>query len=372
MKKTALLLLTALLLSSLLGCAGLPPLPSLNDAKDYFDNLYMQDEQESDQGNQEEEPPYVEDTTSYGYYYDQLSESSKVVYRSIYLDNKNREDIPIVFREPLSFSFPHEKADIAEDIVRGAIGSIVQPALDALVYDHPNISWIAMEKGKGSTFRISSRKQTDANGDVTICIKMMTFQMVYEDGLTEDGIVQDELAMKAAAMFAGMPITEKSSRYEKLVILQEYLCRSVIYESEALRAHDAAGALLDGRAVCDGYAKAFKLLCDAYDIPCLIVPGTATQNGKSEPHAWNYVQMENGEWYAVDVTWDDHEDITKQYFLVGSGTVTTMTEGHFSNSHRAAGKFSAGNYTPFTFPELSFFRYTEPLLPGDWQKGTEL
>jgi hypothetical protein len=68
---------------------------------------------------------------------------------------------------------------------------------------------------------------------------------------------------------------------------------------------------LDGRAgkkgpVCEGYAKAFKVLCDRLQIPCVLVDGDAKSslNGQPGGHMWNYVCL-SGRWYAVDVTWND-------------------------------------------------------------------
>lgn len=366
MKKILTLLLTLLTLLPLTGCLDLVT----EEAKEFFNNLYLQYEQSSG-GEADDEPVFVEDTNSYGYYYDQLSDDSKVVYRSIYLDSKNTEGIPIVFRKPLVFSVTAEEADALDETVRLGISRIVQPALDALLYDHPGINWIAMAEETGSTFHIFSRKETDESGNVTLTVKQLSFQMVYRDALTADCVVARENALNEAISLAGLGIPEGANRYEILSALQAYLCKTVTYDIEAPRAHEAAGALLDRAAVCDGYAKAFKLLCDAYEIPCLIVPGTATQNGKTEPHAWNYVQMEDGKWYAVDVTWDDRgEKAEDDYFLVGSGTVTSMTLGHFENSHRENGKFSSGDYQPFTFPDLSFFRYSVPMIPGAWQRET--
>lgn len=83
--------------------------------------------------------------------------------------------------------------------------------------------------------------------------------------------------------------------------------------------------------VCEGYARAFKVLCDRSNIPCVLVDGNAKSSSTSagEGHMWNYVQIENGKWYAVDATWNDpnpgnvahsgHE--SENWFLVGSGTV---------------------------------------------------
>ena len=58
--------------------------------------------------------------------------------------------------------------------------------------------------------------------------------------------------------------------------------------------------------VCEGYAKAFKYLCDltsfSRTISCITVAGTSTYNGTSGGHMWNVVKMENGRNYIVDVT----------------------------------------------------------------------
>lgn len=363
MKRLVSLLLAAICLLPLSGCAALLDPHSLWQAKDYFGNLSMQEDQEA--GAPADTNVYREDDNSYGYYYDQLAENSRVVYRTIYLDCMNSAGIPIVFREALTFSFSPAEADGADVAIREAIGSLVQPALDALLYDHPEINWISMEEGSGSTFSISSRKETKEDGSVAVEIRKLTFRLVYKAGATQESVETEAALLTAAAKEAGATLNEDATRYETLCALQEYLCHAVTYQSGAPRAHEAAGALIDHAAVCDGYAKAFKLLCDAYDIPCLVVPGTATQNGKKEPHAWNYVQMEDGKWYGMDVTWDDGStEIGKSYFLVGSGTVTSITMGYFGSSHQENGKFSAGNYSPFTFPELAFFRYKAPVLSG--------
>ena len=58
--------------------------------------------------------------------------------------------------------------------------------------------------------------------------------------------------------------------------------------------------------VCEGYARAFQVLCDKLKIPCVLVDGPAVDSltGTPESHMWNYVQIDGG-WYAVDVTWND-------------------------------------------------------------------
>jgi len=74
------------------------------------------------------------------------------------------------------------------------------------------------------------------------------------------------------------------------------------------------------KVVCEGYAKAFHLLCDLSDfendIVCVNVSGDA-----GGAHMWNIVKMEDGKNYLVDVTWNDSSP--GRYFLKGgTGSVT--------------------------------------------------
>ena len=68
----------------------------------------------------------------------------------------------------------------------------------------------------------------------------------------------------------------------------------------------AAGALVNGKALCLGISLAFKYLMDRLDIPCIVMRGNANGSGKMEEagsHAWNLVQVKGG-WSHVDVTYD--------------------------------------------------------------------
>lgn len=78
--------------------------------------------------------------------------------------------------------------------------------------------------------------------------------------------------------------------------------------------------------VCEGYAKAFKFLCDISsfdkDISCYLAIGTV--NGGS--HMWNVVQI-NGKNYLTDITnCDSGSNLnTKWYFLAGSPVHNEIT-----------------------------------------------
>ncbi len=75
-----------------------------------------------------------------------------------------------------------------------------------------------------------------------------------------------------------------------------------------LAAHSAYSATIPGDAfepVCEGYAGAFKVLCDALDVKCICVNGSMTS---VLHHMWNNVQLDDGQWYLVDVTTGDAYD----------------------------------------------------------------
>lgn len=62
--------------------------------------------------------------------------------------------------------------------------------------------------------------------------------------------------------------------------------------------YTAYGALVNGVAVCEGYAKAYKYLLEQVDIHAFLC--SSLEIG----HMWNVVEID-GKYYHVDVTWDD-------------------------------------------------------------------
>ena len=78
------------------------------------------------------------------------------------------------------------------------------------------------------------------------------------------------------------------------------------------------------KVVCEGYSKAFKALCNRFDIPCVLV------GCNDIAHLWNLVQMEDGAWYGVDVTWDDRKNGSPiyEYFLVGNNAMARKHPTH--------------------------------------------
>lgn len=99
-------------------------------------------------------------------------------------------------------------------------------------------------------------------------------------------------------------IPNNATRFQIVQALHDYLVRNCVYDRSAADevispSRTAYGALANGKAVCQGYSLAYKLLLRRAGVPAVYVGSDSMQ------HAWNMVQMENNGWYHVDVTWDD-------------------------------------------------------------------
>lgn len=113
--------------------------------------------------------------------------------------------------------------------------------------------------------------------------------------------------------------------YEKFRFLHDYLAENLTYNRgtpdprSQREIHTIVGALLNSACVCDGYARAYRLLCDQLHLSCIVAIGESTQPGNRGPHAWNFVKINNNV-YHVDVTWDSNLTaagcpVTDYYFL---------------------------------------------------------
>lgn len=159
--------------------------------------------------------------------------------------------------------------------------------------------------------------------------------------------------------------------YEKAKKIHDWINSRVSYNyaaasiggSSYMYAHTAYPVFADkygNEVVCEGYAKAFKILCDRFDISCTLVSGLAyTGSGSSgEAHMWNLVKMPDEKWYGVDATWDDSGNAGYDtYFAVGANTEgfnSTFAKEHVMETMIVNGAMN------FAFPQLEMEAY----VPG--------
>ena len=143
-------------------------------------------------------------------------------------------------------------------------------------------------------------------------------------GQTEGVGSEEQKAAQVVLDFIQKNIETGMSDYEKIKLVHDYIIRNTEYMSRGdERDHMVFGPLLDGYAVCEGYAKSFDLFMYAMDIDCIMVSGYA-----GEPHAWNIVWVE-GVPYHLDATWDDPAGVRRaadavsyEYFLLPEAYIT--------------------------------------------------
>lgn len=135
------------------------------------------------------------------------------------------------------------------------------------------------------------------------------------------------------------------SDYEKAAFVHDFIVLNCTYDVGTFNkylndsadgtslAYTSYGCLVNRKAVCAGYSKAYKLILNRLNIECEVVSGTATNDMGMGNHAWNYIKLDDG-YYLVDVTWDDpvsfdgtqRKEVRRDYFCLNS---EMMSKDHF-------------------------------------------
>lgn len=203
---------------------------------------------------------------------------------------------------------------------------------EAVYNDHPELFWLDTA--------YSCKYLSDGQ-----CVEVtLSF---YDDQDTQklEQIVQEILA---GAPGEG---TEEQEKY-----IHDVLVERVTYDKDADMGQSAYSALVNGRSVCAGYARAFQYLLQQLKIPCYYCTG---YSGAS--HAWNLVKL--GEQYRnVDVTWDDTEPATTDYY--------NRTDAEYVGTHIRTG---LSIYLPACdLGEASeIVLNPDPIKPLEWKKNSD-
>lgn len=277
-------------------------------------------------------------------YYSQLSNDEKMIYDQLKEITISQNQIELQWPKDLSFvASTQEEYEEKRAEVRSVLNWTLQNVVDALSKDYPELYWLDISKSTYS-WKYSQVKE---NGKIYYNMGQIYYNIVAR--YTEEEVTN--LNEKLDTLHF-----EGNNRYQVVKAIHDYLCENVVYSEKKPHVNEPYGAFIDGIAVCEGYGEAFKWLCDREGIPCVSVIGTASREA-NVAHLWNYVQMEDGKWYAVDVTWDDLEDrIAYTYFLVGSETTVDNGKKFFDN-HKECGDFSGLGYKEFIYPQLSESKY---------------
>lgn len=257
--------------------------------------------------------------------YDLLVQNYVVDY-SQYLDSV---DFPFEFPDTITFEAVVEDGSFqrkGESYVQATddVKTAIQAASDAFSYDYPQAFWF---RGSNYGYRVSCVRDGSSSTGYRGTFKNFTFKPanreISENAHTRMGDFMNGVQSAVAELneqTLGMDMEQKIKR------IHDYICQRVTYRNDnTLWVHSAASLFLDADPafVCEGYAKSMKIFCYYMGINCACVSGTArgTSSGTPGAHMWNYVQMDDGNWYLVDATWDDvGTPPSSRYLLVGRAT----------------------------------------------------
>lgn len=203
-------------------------------------------------------------------YYSMLNDKLKNLYKQIYANANERV---------ASFA-PAETVNTAE----------LKTAFEAFFNDHPEIFW---------TQTGYSCKHTQNGQCVEVTLKFYPITNNLETAKTEFE-TQAQNIINGASSYG--------TDYEKEKYVHDALIEKVEYDASAEMSQSAYSALVNGKSVCAGYARAFQYIMQQLGIPAYYCTGYS-----GEEHAWNIVKL-GDEYYNVDVTWDDTDPATYNYF----------------------------------------------------------
>lgn len=290
-------------------------------------------------------------------FYMYLTERQKDVYNGLLNAGPDSADnvngVKITFTTPITCQ--NTTASLTAE-AQTELVLAVQGGVAALMDDHPEMFWLGAYKLSYSySYRVSG-------GVYTLSVSSITCTMQYDTAVYADKVSVTDYYTRMMAAFDAFEV-KGYTRYEKVKSIHDTIAKQVSYDYEFTNgtAHEPTSVFLEPfLPVCEGYAEAFKMLCDREGIPCVIVVGDANGGG----HAWNYVKMEDNKWYAVDLTWDDQSSIFYDFFLVGANSTNRYFNNDsttFSNKHTATGNHFQGGLYVLPYPELSQTAYAQTL-----------
>jgi len=165
----------------------------------------------------------------------------------------------------------------------------VRDVFEAVCNDHPELFWMETE--------YSCKYVQDR------CVEIGLRYYWTKDELED---VQEQFDKAADKLIQGAREYATDAEREKYV--HDALIETVDYHAGTAMNQSAYSALVNGRSVCAGYARAFQYILMELEIPCYYCTGYSGGD-----HAWNIVKLDDG-YYNVDVTWDDTQPSTCDYF----------------------------------------------------------
>lgn len=158
----------------------------------------------------------------------------------------------------------------------------IQNLVSCVIMDHPEFFWVQMHFTY--FYGIQNHK---------------VYRIEFLSKLPEHYLGTAESLMEKNTRWILEKASDLSWGAERIKLAHDYLSHTVSYVVTDLD-QTSYGAIVDKQGVCVAYSRAFQYIVQKLGIPCACVLGDAA----GQRHMWNIFELE-GEYYAMDVTWDD-------------------------------------------------------------------
>ena len=192
---------------------------------------------------------------------------------------------------------------------------------EAVLADHPEAFWVMSNYTVRNNFH-------DGN-----------YLVLYSKySADEISAMSEELSSAIVPFISRIP--DEGGELLRETIIHDALVDELTYDFDAAEKDDSShyafnvyGALVKKKAVCTGYAGSMKMLLNLVGIECRTAVGMSKNSG----HMWNQVRLD-GDWYNVDVTWDD--SAADSGILYSRYNYFNITDDRLAINHKTGADYS--------------------------------
>ncbi len=174
----------------------------------------------------------------------------------------------------------------------------------AISLDYPEYYWVGGESGLSFVYTV----------------RKYEVKLLYNNNLSHKKSNVKAFNKNLKRIVGQIKKQNPKTKREKIECINTWMCENLKYSLNSSYAYTAYGAVVNKKAVCDGFASLFKILCKKFKIPCMKIRGRGLLNsGKYGNHSWNLVYI-NSKWLGIDTTWNNTTKNKEHSFLQNKST----------------------------------------------------
>lgn len=294
------------------------------------------------------------------YYYEQLETDAKGIYDAMY-EMYEKEIFMTGTQEYDLVANGHITSDqlAAYGGKQEAVLKVFGAARDAFYADYPDIFYVDFSNlSINVTEKTIAAPSVSENDTIVYGASLGTGRTdtYYVQGFGDQAQVEKavgEHEKKIDAIVQGARNKSQSVR-EQVAYVNNAIIDNTVYKLDTNcspgnsgHVRTSYGALVKGESLCEGYARAVKVVLDELGIRSVLVQGSyRAPDGSDNLHMWNYVQVD-GKWYGLDATANDgmKGGADREKYLLAEKAV--MEKNHIPDGIMSGAGFR------FTYPQLA-------------------